>query len=152
MKKFVFILLLGIVFTGCSTDDDGSTVSYEFARITDSDLPEFFEQGKIYDLKFTYKLPTTCHLFLGFDGGRENESSNEYFIYALTSISSAATNCNDTNEEDLVFENTIRNFSISNIPGDTEKIIFQLWVGSDVEGNPIFDTVEVPIGVLNESS
>jgi hypothetical protein len=151
MRKFMIMLFLGFALTGCSTDDDVSTVSYEFAEITESDFPEFFEAGRTYNFEITYKLPSTCHIFLGFDGGKADFSSNEFFIYAWTSINSAKTNCNSTNEEDLIFKNTITDFSISPNAGEDEKFIFHLWTGTDVEGNPIFNTVEVPIGVLDES-
>jgi hypothetical protein len=145
MKKLMFLVLLGLFMTSCSTDDNVPSVEYGLAPITDYDLPEFFEAGKSYDLKLTYQLPSTCHTFYSFDGGREDESSQEIFIYAITAKHLDATNC-DTEDPDLTKEGTIRNFMVSANISEDEVFIFKLWTGKDAEGNPIFTDVEIPVG------
>lgn len=147
MKKLVFAFMALITMSSCSVDDNNtSNLSYEFAEITDSEFPEFFEAGKSYDLKLTYKLPSTCHTFVGFDGGREDLSSNEIFLYAITSFDPGATGCDSSNEADLTSEGTIRGFNISANIAEDEVFIFKLWTGKDGNGDPVFTTVEVPVG------
>jgi len=146
MRKLVFAFMALIAMSSCSVDDDTQNLSYEFAEITDSEFPEFFEAGKSYDLKITYKLPSNCHTFRGFDGGRQDSNSNEIFLYALTSFDPGATGCDSSNEADLTFETTIRNFNISANIADDEVFIFNLWTGMDASDEPIFTTVEVPVG------
>ena len=140
--------LLGIFITSCSIDEDVPNIEYGFASITDSDFPEYFEAGKSYDLKLTYTLPSNCHTFFGFDGGREDESSQEIFIYALTSRDLNLTNCNSEGEN-LTREGTIRNFMVSDNVSEDEVFIFKLWIGNDSEDNPIYETIEVPVGVTD---
>ena len=146
MKRLVFAFLALLSLSSCSVDDDAANLTYDFAEITDYEFPEFFEPGKSYDLKLTYKRPSTCHNFIGIDGGREDINSNEIFMYALTSVSSGATECNSSNETELISQTTIRGFNISANIADDEVFIFQLWTGEDASGEPIFTTVEVPVG------
>ncbi|CAL68190.1 membrane lipoprotein lipid attachment site-containing protein [Christiangramia forsetii] len=155
MKRLIFAFMALLTLSSCSVDDDAANLSYDFAEITDSTFPEFFEAGKSYDLKLTYKRPTTCHNFIGIDGGREDLNSNEIFLYALTSLDRGATGCDSSNETNLISETTIRGFSISANITDDEVFIFQLWTGEDANGDPVFTTIEVPVGdpeVPNSSS
>lgn len=145
MKKLLMLALIGFLITSCSVDDDGANISYEFAPITDYDFPEFFEPGKSYDLKLTYELPSSCNTFLGFDGGRQNSSDQEFFIYALTSRDLDQTDC-DTEDESLSTETTIRDFLISANISEDEVFTFNLWTGKDASGDPIFTEVVVPVG------
>jgi len=135
-----------LTLNSCSVDDDTANIAYDFAEITDSTFPEFFEPGKSYDLKLTYKRPTTCHNFIGVDGGREDANSNEIFLYALTSFDPGATGCDSSNAANLSAEYTLRGFSISDNIADDEVFVFKLWIGEDASGEPIFTTVEVPVG------
>ncbi|MCB7481847.1 hypothetical protein [Christiangramia sediminis] len=151
MKKIVFALVTLIAMSSCSIDDDNSNTSYEFAEITDFEFPEFFEAGKSYDLKLTYQLPSTCHTFAGFDGGREDLNSNEIFIYALTSFDPNETGCDSSNDTDLTSAGTIRGFNISANVDEDEIFIFNLWTGEDANGDPVFTTVEVPVGETAET-
>ena len=145
MKKIIPILFLAFSMLSCSTDDDLANTEYEFAEITASEFPDFFEAGKSYDLKLTFRRPSTCHAFIGIDGGREDPNSNEIFIYAITSIQSNLTNCDSSTDANLTSEGTIRNFMVSsNI--DDEELIFKLWRGEEANGDPIYTTVIVPVG------
>ncbi|QYA24932.1 hypothetical protein G3I01_05210 [Gramella sp. MT6] len=145
MKKLMLFILLGIFVSSCSTDDDVPNIEYGLASITNSEFPGYFEAGKSYDIKLTYKLPSSCHTFLGFDGGREDDSTQEFFIYALTSRNLDLTDCN-TDDASLTKQGTIRNFMISENVSDDEVFIFKLWTGNDSEDNPIYETIEVPVG------
>lgn len=146
MKRLIFAFMAMIILSSCSTDDNLPTVNYELAEITDNDFPEFFEAGKTYDLKMTYKLPSTCHNFLGFDG-QEDPSTNEIFIFALTSVAKDATACDSSSEEALVKEGTLRNFNVSINVEEGRVYTFNLWTGKDSDGEAIYQTVEVPVGI-----
>ena len=145
MKKLMLIVLLGLLMNSCSTDDDVPNIEYGLAPITNSEFPAYFEPGKSYDLNLTYRLPTTCNTFLGFDGGREDESSQEFFIYALTSRDRDLTNC-ISDDPTLTKQGTIRNFLVSDNLDEDEVFIFKLWKGTDSEDNPIYETIQVPVG------
>ncbi len=145
MRRILLSVLLGFLMMSCSTEDDGPNIEYGIAPITSSEFPEYFEPGKNYDIRLTYKLPTTCHSFIGFDGGREDANTQEFFIYALTSRNLDLTNC-ATEDPELTKFGTIRNFLISENVSEDEVFIFKLWKGTDDENNPIFETIEIPVG------
>lgn len=141
----MLFVLLGLLITSCSTEDDSPNIEYGLAPITNSEFPGYFEPGKNYDISLTYKLPTTCHTFIGFDGGREDASSQEFFIYALTSRNLDLIDCS-SEDINLVKSGTIRNFMISENVSEDEVFIFKLWKGTDSEENPIYETIEIPVG------
>ncbi|PTX45093.1 hypothetical protein C8P64_1083 [Christiangramia gaetbulicola] len=141
----MLFVLLGLLMTSCSPEDDGPNIEYGLAPITDSEFPAYFEAGKNYDIKLTYKLPSSCHNFVGFDGGREDINSQEFFIYALTTRNLDRTDC-DTEDAELTNFSTIRNFMISENVSEDEVFIFNLWIENDAEGNPVYETIEIPVG------
>ena len=49
MKRIVLILACICTLSGCSIDDDGSSLSLSLAEITDAQLPDYFETGEIYN-------------------------------------------------------------------------------------------------------
>lgn len=145
MKKLMLFALLGLFLTSCSTEDDSPNIEYGLASIINSEFPAYFEPGKSYDISLTYRLPSTCHMFFGFDGGREDETSQEIFIYALTSRDLDLTDC--TSEDlNLIQSGMIRNFIVSDNVSEDEVFIFKLWTGTDSADNPIYETIEVPVG------
>ncbi len=145
MKKLMLFVLLGLLLSSCSTDDDVPNIEYGLASIVNSEFPTFFEPGKTYDINLTYRLPSTCHSFFGFDGGREDDTSQEIFIYALTSRDLDRTDCTDV-DPNLVRQGTIRNFMVSDNVSEDEVFIFKLWTGTDSADNPIYETIQVPVG------
>ncbi len=147
MKRlFLIFMILGLSLTSCSVDDDGSSIAYEFAPISNIEVPEFFEAGKSYDLKVSYTLPSTCHAFQGFQGGRDG-STNDFYIYASTAYESNRTDC--SSEAALEKESTIRDFEIVTNAEDGDVYTFYAYTGQDSNDEPVFDTYTVSVKEVN---
>ena len=71
MKRIVLILACICTLSGCSIDDDGSSLSLSLAEITDAQLPDYFETGEIYNFPINYMPANGCEQFYGFDINRE---------------------------------------------------------------------------------
>ncbi|MCG9971366.1 hypothetical protein [Christiangramia crocea] len=140
MKKLVFILFTFIAFTSCSIDDDSPRIEYELAEIVANDLPDEFEFGETYEITVTYILPSACHNFAGIDARREGNVGEErrtIFVSAISAIR-LDDNCDDTVGGD-------QGTSKFTIPIDEEEdYTFKFLVG-EVNGDPVYDTVVIPV-------
>ena len=67
MKKISIISIILVLLVGCSTDD----VPFFFFEVTPvdvvSNVPDIFVVGQTDTIQVTYKRPSTCHAFNGFD-------------------------------------------------------------------------------------
>ena len=66
MKKIVFLLLVGLVF-GCSANDDDEfeDFGYDILPIKSIEFPEAFVNGQIYDITYTYEVPSRINEWVG---------------------------------------------------------------------------------------
>ncbi|MBZ9630908.1 hypothetical protein LB465_08960 [Salegentibacter sp. LM13S] len=146
MKRIALLMILAVSIYSCDTNDDGPNVNYDFAKITDADLPGFFEIGESYDLEVSYELPNACHSFVTFDFDEyideENDSIYVIEIYAVTSYDANLTEC--TEEGDLNESKTIRDLRITS--EDYNNYQFKLLTGFDENDEGEFLIVDVPVG------
>ena len=128
--------------TACEIEDDGPGVVQVLAEVTDADLPESFEEGELYELKFTYLLPDACHTGIGLHARRGTTEAERRNIYVAGVASRPAdqTTCN-IEEDDLEVEGS---FPIR--IDDDQPFTFYLWTGVDVDGKDIYTQVVVPVG------
>lgn len=141
MKKIVLLFLV-LGFMSCSLDSESETyVNYTLVPITGNDLPEFFEIGKTYEVNVDYQLPTECYAFSGLDArraGNTPELKTKIYVGAI-SIASNDAGCDNTTEGD----SGTSKFSI--FIDEEESYEFNFWVGKDSTGQPMYETVTVPV-------
>ena len=147
MKRIALLMVLSLSLYSCNTDD-GPSVAYEFAEITASDLPEYFELDEEYDINVDYVLPSACHTFAGFEGGQgeneENDSIFEYSIRAVSSYDPALTECTVENDSLAGSAKAFDKFEINSENYTT--IRFNFLSGFDSDDEPEYLTVDVPVG------
>lgn len=146
MKRIALLMILAVSIYSCDTDDDGPNVNYDFAEITEADLPEFFEIGESYDFEVTYELPNACNQFVTFDFDQyedeENDSTFVIEVAALTSYDANLTEC--TEEGELSETRTIRDLNISS--EDYNNYQFKFLTGVDENEDGEFLIIDVPVG------
>lgn len=146
MKKFLLLLFCSITLflTGCTIDDEGPRIAAEFAEVTEIDLPEFFEQGKTYEIEVTYLLPSACHTAAGLDakrGNAEGDGRRKIYIAGVSTYDQNMVTCNRESDD---LEKTAK-FSLG-IEED-EPYTFYLWTGLNSELESEFTIIEVPVVV-----
>ena len=133
MKKILCILLV-ITLYSCGLSDDSLDQRFEIIPVESAIVPEEFILGNIYRIDLTYIRPTTCHAY-----------NNIYFIP-------------DGNERTIAVINTVFEGNGNCEAIDTEleasfdfkaleegSYIFKFWKGMDVEGQDIYETIEIPV-------
>lgn len=144
MKKLFLLVLCTLVFTGCEIEDDEPYLVHEYAEVTGTDLPEFFERGKLYEITVTYALPTACHSGSGLEvnrGSVAGEGYRDIYIAGVASHRSDLTECNEESED------LEREVSFTMRIDQSDPYTFYLWEGVDIDDKNIFTEVEVPVVV-----
>lgn len=155
MKKtsLILFLALSISLISCS-EDDGPSINYQYAKITNHNLPAFIEYSDTYDLKATFELPDACHTFFGFNvvplEDEDDEKTLIFEVLALTSYDPNVTECNeegDLTQTKSIFQN---DFNLSKITSNEDRynsIRFRFVNGINSATNKYeFLTVDVPVG------
>lgn len=145
MKKFAFLFLSLLMFTACETDDDGPTIAFAAAEITNNDLPEFFEPGETYDIKVTYELPTACHNFEGMQGYKDEF---DVYLQVVTSYDPELAECDQ--QGSLINDTTLDDFKALGEDGDVYT--FHFYTGADSTGQAVYETMDVPVGAPEDNS
>ncbi len=142
MRNFVFLFVMMLIFTSCSIEDDGTRIEYEFAEVTEADLPESFEKGKTYEIDITYVLPSACHTASGINAIRGSSTGVErrdIYVVGISSYNAIQTECN-RDDENLERENS---FSIH--IDENDPYTFYLWSGLNEDLENQYNVVEVPV-------
>ncbi|WP_051907813.1 hypothetical protein [Flavimarina sp. Hel_I_48] len=139
MKKVFLVLGLTALITSCSLNDDdgGQDVKFEYANITNVELPDTLEIGKRYNFKITSQV-SDCSNFYGFQVDPSNPTSTDSirFVGALNRVSEIA-DCGtapDTISNNLNFE-VIYSYSYT----------FNFLTGFDATDEPIYLTKTIPV-------
>lgn len=142
MKKIALILLAIVTLNSCTiNDDNGPSIDFEAAEITENTLPDEFERGKNYTITVTYMLPSQCHSFAGIDARRASNTGDgrrEIYVAAVSSFS-INSNCDDSVEGST----GTSTFSIQ--IDESEDYKFYFWTGIDAADDPVYDEVTVPV-------
>jgi hypothetical protein len=146
MKRLILLFASVLLLVSCDVDDDGPNVAYEFAEITETDLPDYFEMGETYSFDVSYQLPSACHDFYTFQtnqySSEEKDSTLVIEIGALTNYDPNLTEC--TEEGSLSESKTIKGLKINN--KQYNNYHFKLLTGGDEDNNAQYLNVEVPVG------
>lgn len=152
MKKFILLFVTVLMAVSCDIEDDGIVTMLTAAKVTETDLPEFFEGGKTYTVKVTYILPTACHAAAGLDARRGADTGEEFrkiYIRGVASYNAVVTECNrEVEEEELEKEGV---FQITIPTSEEDPYTFYLWTGVDEDGENVYTEVVVPVGNPDEA-
>jgi hypothetical protein len=147
MKKLILLFVSSLILVSCDIDDDGPTILLTAAKVIDTDLPEFFEPGEIYDVKVTYLLPSACHTDVDIDvrrGGPTGDNYRKIYIVGVASYDAKVTECDiEAEEDELEREDT---FHVEIGSTEDEPYTFYLWTGIDDDDENIYKEVVVPVG------
>lgn len=134
MKKIVFFLAVFLMVTSCDLDDTpkSESVALPIESVT---IPSQWPLNQLGDIKITYRRPTTCHLFNGFNYQYTNEFERTVNI---ESIKLNENNCLDASME--VYE-----VDLSFKPKTIGIYHFKFWSGFDEDGNYTFLEYDVDV-------
>ena len=150
MKKLIFLFACLPLFTGCSIDDEGPSIAMGPAEVAETDLPESFENGKVYTVKVTYLLPDACHVPAGLHVTRGADVGNgrrDIFVSGVASYE-YGTECEEEGEEDDLEQTSSFQVRID----EEEPYTFYLWTGVDSSNKNVYTEVEVPVGAPDETT
>ena len=142
MKKLAVLFVCAFAFMSCELDDLEPVNQQRFAEVINIDLPESFEEGKVYDIDVTYLLPDACHTAFGLHasrGGQFGDARRDIYVFGVASYDPRVTEC-DEDDDDLERESSFR-LRID----DDEPFTFYLWTGVDDDDENVFTEVEVPV-------
>ncbi len=135
MKKLSIISIILVLLVGCSTDD----APFFFFEVTPVDVvssvPDVFIVGQTDTIQVTYKRPSTCHAFNGFDILNEGDLRE---IAIITKVVQGRTTCSD-------LENDLKTAPLVITPEAVGQLNLSFFTGNDEIGNPTFITFDVPI-------
>lgn len=134
--------MAAVVFTGCSIEDDGPRIAFQFSEVTTADLPASFEKGKTYKIDITYLLPSACHTAAGLEAKRGNNDGDQRRDIYVVGMASYDANQTECNREDDDLE---REASFSILIDEDEPYTFYLWSGVDDNMESQYTVVEVPV-------
>jgi hypothetical protein len=135
MKRFLLLVFILTLPTGCSTDDDAGDLMQNLASVLSVDLPESFVYGHSYEVEIIYKRPTSCHTFTGLDVSQDD---NEITIGVVTSFRTSNPNCVETGN--------LQATAVINFVAERDDFyIFKFWQGRNAAGTDQFLTKEVPV-------
>jgi len=133
MKKIAFFLVMITSIMGCSLDD-GDTYTYHVLPVDSYTVPESFTLGETYEIKLKYQKPTSCHFFQGIYYYKELNTRT----IAVQTVTKDGELC--TQELPPLSEVSF-NFIVTN----NGSYIFKFYKGKDIEGENIFEEVEIPV-------
>ncbi|MGE4346971.1 MAG: hypothetical protein AB7D46_06100 [Flavobacteriaceae bacterium] len=141
MKRIFALLSLALLCVSCSLDDNNYP-EYTLELIpTDSvQIPEFFVQGNIYNIKMFYDRRYTCHFPNGIYYATEPNNTR---VVAVQNVVYNWEDCTtDIDEEDLVQE---IDFDFQVIQPEGTVYTFKFYQGKNQENQDTFIVVEVPV-------
>ena len=145
MKRILLILACICTLTGCSLDDDGASLSFSLAEITDAQMPEYFETGEVYSFPISYIPDDGCEQFYGFDIDREiNGNVRHVYVFAVTAKYLDRTNCDDATEQ----ERDLRDIVITG--DENTEYVFHFWTGEENDEAQYLE-ITVPVGEPDET-
>ena len=135
MKKIVFFLMIISTFlTSCSLDDEPKSeqVSIPVESVI---IPSEWPLNQLGAIKVSYRRPTTCHLFNGF-----NYQYTDEFIrtVSIEAIKLNEDNCIDASSEIYEVELQFK-------PTELGIYHFKFWSGIDESGNYTFLEYDVDV-------
>ncbi len=133
MKKLICLIVVTLFFSAC-TPEDLPKQHFEILPVEYYTIPESFVFQNTYEIKLFYKRPNDCHALGGIYFDR-------YFNMRTVAIQSIVYDRNDCVESQGEIYETSFQFFVSNL----ETYTFRFYKGTDDEGNPIYDYIDIPV-------
>ena len=124
-----------LLFNSCDLGDDGPNFHFVPLRIESVEMPESFDLDETYEINVTYTVPDGCTLLEGFDVTKEEETTRK--VVAVGSQRTDQETCTQTIREEVS--------SFSFVVLYSEPYLFRFYQGEDVNGDPLFLEIEVPV-------
>ena len=134
MKRVILFCTIFTLFS-CSIDDDSGNIMQELAPTVSVEMPENMFFGQTNSIAVTYKKPSSCHYFSGFD---VSKNGNTITVGVVTSYRTTNTNCSETGNLLAVTE-------LNFVAERNDFYIFKFWRGTNSEGENLFLTREVTV-------
>ncbi len=142
MKKIALLLICSLVFASCDVEDDEPGQVQVLAEVVDADLPESFEQGKVYTIDVTYLLPDACHFSLGLQavrGAFQGPARRDIYLAGVAARPAGEADCTEE-DEDL---EEVDSFALR--IDENQPYTFYLWTGLDENEESVYTEVVVPV-------
>lgn len=142
MKKFILLFMCAFSFMSCDVEDDGPNFEQVLVEVVDHDLPEVFEQGKVYTINITYLLPDACHVGLGLQavrGAFDGDARRDIYVAGVASRPIGQGECT-LEDDDLEREEY---FIIR--ADESRPYTFYLWTGLDENQESVYTEIEIPV-------
>lgn len=133
MKKLLSILIIFVTLTACSLGNDTPNYHYEVLPVDSFTVPTEFKIGETYVIKVKYKKPSDC---FDFDGFFYEKKLNTRTIAVQAQVLD-----NNCVAKDIAPIEVSFNFYVTS----NGSYIFKFYKGEDVNGNNIFEDVEIPV-------
>ena len=135
MKKVSILSFMLLLLISCSTDD----APFFFFEVTPvntvSNVPDAFVVGQTDTLQVTFRRPSTCHAFNGFD---ITNDENVREISLVTKVVQGRGPCSD-------LDNDLRTAPLVITPEAAGELNLSFFTGNNEAGEPTFATFNVPI-------
>ncbi len=129
--RLLVVWVLGVSLAACSLDV-GDDFYFEKVPARNVQVPENASLNTDYNLQFDYHLPDGCYTFYNIDYTVVNDTTRIITPYARVQN---GVNCTqDTVDSSFTFQFT---------PSVPKTYVFKFWVGTDDEGNDVFETHEL---------
>lgn len=135
MKK-TLVLLLVLVLSSCSLDNDISSNYQELLPVETAILPEEFVLNEIYDITVSYLTPSNCHYFNDIYYVKEN---NERTVAIISTVYEDNGNCVDFETSEIPELEATFQFRAT----QTGLYIFKFWQGENENGENQYLNIEV---------
>ena len=139
MKKVIVLLSVLVLMFSCSVDDENNDeFHFEILPIASVEMPESFTSGEVYNITYSYEVPTSCHVY------RDLYYVAESHIRTIAVINTVFEESNTVTCEDLSGQMEERTFQFY-AGALVGSYVFRFWQGEDENGDDIYMVYEVPI-------
>lgn len=129
----VAVLVLGL--NSCSIEDDGPNFHFTALEIVSAELPESFDLNSTYVITVDYLKPNSCTFYEGFEVAIEELTVRN--VVAVGTVRTDIAACTEA----IVEETATFNFKVIY----TDPYTFKFYTGDNVEGQPEYMEVIVPV-------
>lgn len=125
MKRFFAYLLVALVVSSCSINDDGPDYHYEFMPIENVDIPESMVVNNTYVINMTYLRPNSCYIYSDIYYSYDDETTRTVAIICSVYDNSYGCDSLEYPEYEVPY-----NFK----PTQVGTYTFKYWQGEDDNG------------------
>lgn len=131
MKRYLLLLFTALTLLSCNNDE--TNYHFESVPVLTAEVPDEFYHNEYNLITVAYELPASCYAYYYYDYQYEGASR----IITPIAIVNDDITCEETPREGR--------FTFRILATQTEPYILNFWQGEDVDGEPIYLTIEVPV-------